>query len=63
MYPYYLGSKDKKVDYIPNISEYIRSMVYRLQKLHQSHRFFLFGARGTDKSTLLKQIFTPQQTL
>ena len=21
MYPYYLGSKDKKVDYIPNISD------------------------------------------
>ena len=38
-------------------------MVYRLQKLHRSHSFFLFGARGTGKSTLLRQIFTPQQTL
>ena len=38
-------------------------MVYRLQKLHRSHSFFLFGARGTGKSTLLRRIFTPQQTL
>ena len=38
-------------------------MVYRLQKLHHSHSFFLFGARGTGKSTLLRQLFKSKQTL
>lgn len=38
-------------------------MVHRLQKLHSSHSFFLFGARGTGKSTLLRQTFSSQQTL
>ncbi len=32
-------------------------MVKRLQKLSKNHSFFLFGARGTGKTTLLKQVF------
>lgn len=37
-------------------------MIHRLQKLHNKHSFFLFGARGTGKSTLLKQRFSSLQT-
>ncbi len=33
-------------------------MVSRLCKLSKSHSFFLFGARGTGKSTLLKSVFS-----
>lgn len=32
-------------------------MIRRLQKLNESHSLFLFGARGTGKSTLLKDHF------
>ena len=32
-------------------------MVYRLQKLHKINSLFLFGARGTGKTTLLKEVF------
>ena len=38
-------------------------MIYRIQKLHRFHSFFLFGARGTGKSTLLRQAFKSQKTL
>lgn len=38
-------------------------MIKRLQKLSRKHSFFLFGARGTGKTTLLKQIFPEEQTL
>ena len=38
-------------------------MVKRLQKLSQKHSFFLFGARGTGKTTLLKQSFPKKNTL
>ena len=37
-------------------------MVHRLQKLHNSYSFFLFGARGTGKFTLLKQKFESSKT-
>ena len=33
-------------------------MIKRLQKLSKNHSFFLFGARGTGKTTLLKQLFS-----
>ena len=32
-------------------------MIPRIQKLNQSHSFFLFGSRGTGKSTLLRNLF------
>lgn len=38
-------------------------MVLRLQKLKTRQSLFLFGARGTGKSTLLKQCFLPPHTL
>ena len=38
-------------------------MIKRLQKLSQKHSFFLFGARGTGKTTLLKQRFSKQDSL
>lgn len=38
-------------------------MIKRLQKLSQKHSFFLFGARGTGKTTLLKQMFPQKNTL
>ena len=38
-------------------------MVKRLQKLSRTHSFLLFGARGTGKTTLLKQLFTEKNTL
>lgn len=38
-------------------------MLPRLLKLPDNQSFFLFGARGTGKSTLLKQQFTKQHTL
>lgn len=38
-------------------------MVQRLQNLKTRQSFFLFGARGTGKSTLLKQIFSSKKTL
>ena len=38
-------------------------MVKRLQKLDTRQNFFLFGARGTGKSTLLKQKFNSNKTL
>ncbi|MEI6242623.1 MAG: AAA family ATPase [Chlamydiota bacterium] len=38
-------------------------MFPRLQQFSQKHSFFLFGPRGTGKSTLLKQRFDPNQSL
>ena len=38
-------------------------MIQRLQNLKTKQSLFLFGARGTGKSTLLKQIFSPKKTL
>ena len=38
-------------------------MIKRLQKLSQKHSFFLFGARGTGKTTLLKQLFSKKDSL
>ena len=38
-------------------------MVKRLQKLDTKQNFFLFGARGTGKSTLLKQKFDSNKSL
>ena len=38
-------------------------MIKRLQKLSRKQSFFLFGARGTGKTTLLKQTFTEKDTL
>ncbi len=38
-------------------------MYPRLSKLSKSHSFFLFGARGTGKSGLLKQLFRPNEAL
>ncbi|MDE0119985.1 MAG: ATP-binding protein [Bdellovibrionales bacterium] len=34
-----------------------------MQKLSQNHSFFLFGARGTGKTTLLKQLFFKKNNL
>ena len=43
----------------------VQKMVYlnRLLTLPLNHSFFLFGARNTGKSTLLKKYFDPQSTL
>jgi predicted AAA+ superfamily ATPase len=38
-------------------------MYPRLTQLSKSNSFFLFGARGTGKSTLLRQQFSPQECL
>ncbi len=38
-------------------------MVRRILNISKASSFFLFGARGTGKSTLLKQLFPPQSTL
>ena len=38
-------------------------MIKRLQKLDKKHSFFLFGARGTGKTTLLEQTFSKKQNL
>ena len=38
-------------------------MIKRLQKLSSQHSFFLFGARGTGKTTLLKNRFLTKNTL
>ena len=37
-------------------------MIHRTVSLTKSNSFFLFGARGTGKTTLLHQIFTPKDT-
>jgi len=39
------------------------SMVKRLVKISKSHSFFLFGARGTGKSTLLQDEFSEKESL
>ncbi len=38
-------------------------MVHRITKLSKSHSFFLFGARGTGKSSLLHEMFDGKNTL
>ena len=38
-------------------------MIKRLQNLTQRHSFFLFGARGTGKTTLLKSLFSKENTV
>lgn len=38
-------------------------MIFRLRKLPKKHSFFLFGPRGTGKTTLLKALFEPQKCL
>lgn len=38
-------------------------MIKRLQKLTSKHSFFLFGARGTGKTTLLKTLFSKEKTV
>lgn len=38
-------------------------MFPRLLKVTQKRSFFLFGARSTGKSTLLKQVFSEKETL
>lgn len=38
-------------------------MIKRLQKLSRMQSFFLFGARGTGKTTLLKQMYSKKNTL
>ncbi len=38
-------------------------MVYRIQKLNKNNSLFLFGARGTGKTTLLKELFNSERTL
>ena len=38
-------------------------MISRTQKLSDQHSFFLFGARGTGKTTLLKKLFPKKHTL
>lgn len=38
-------------------------MINRIQKLNKNNSFFLFGARGTGKTTLLKKHFSDKNTL
>jgi predicted AAA+ superfamily ATPase len=38
-------------------------MIRRIQKLNKNNSFFLFGARGTGKSTLLRELFPEKDTL
>ena len=38
-------------------------MVERIQKLNKTKSFFLFGGRGTGKSTILKEFFSSPETL
>ncbi|MCB1118717.1 MAG: ATP-binding protein [Chlamydiia bacterium] len=38
-------------------------MFFRQRKLPQNHSFFLFGPRGTGKTTLLKAVFDPKHCL
>ena len=38
-------------------------MIPRIQKLNKSHSFFLFGSRGTGKSTLLRSCFQEMDIL
>ena len=38
-------------------------MYHRLVKLSKSHSFFLFGARGTGKSELLKRHFGEHEAI
>ncbi len=38
-------------------------MLSRLLKLPKKQHLLIFGARGTGKSTLLKNIFQPQEVL
>ena len=38
-------------------------MIQRLVKLPKNHSFFLFGARGTGKTTLLHQVFSKKDTV
>ncbi len=38
-------------------------MLQRIQNLNKNNSFFLFGARGTGKTTLLKQLYTNKETL
>lgn len=38
------------------------SLINRILNLTLNHSFFLFGARNTGKSTLIKQIYQPEQT-
>ena len=45
------------VSYVRN-SCYNRHMIRRLVKLSKSRSFFLFGARGTGKSTLIRDLFS-----
>ncbi len=41
----------------------LRSMIPRTIKIPKSNSFFLFGARGTGKSTLLNNLFHPTEAL
>ncbi|MCB0339710.1 MAG: hypothetical protein KDD53_08900, partial [Bdellovibrionales bacterium] len=38
-------------------------MIKRLINLSKSHSFFLFGARGTGKTSLIKEHFLDENTL
>lgn len=42
---------------------YSRSMIHRIQNLNKNNSFFLFGGRGTGKTTLLKQFYVGKETL
>lgn len=41
----------------------VKMLINRILQLPDDYSFFLFGARGTGKSTLLETIFNPEQTL
>ena len=47
----------KKVDYTHENRHNLLTMVSRTVKLSKFQSFFLFGARGTGKSTLLRQFY------
>lgn len=38
-------------------------MIHRQINIRKNHSFFLFGARGTGKTTLLESLFPPEQSL
>lgn len=42
---------------------HFRSMIRRLQKLSKTDNLFLFGARGTGKSTLIRSLFEDENVL
>ncbi len=56
-------STEKKLDFNTNLDDKFRGMISRFQNLKTKQNLFLFGARGTGKSTLVKHLFSSQKML